>query len=162
MLVKLYELPDATPYIEAAEKSGVMVRRAMPYEKKETVNFVQSVFGSDWGGWSSECDVAFSNSPPSCFIATHASKIVGFACYNSTCKGYFGPTGVMPEFEKKGLGSALLLASLRALSMDGYGYGIIGGAGSYVQGFYKRVANAEIIQGSDVGIYRDMLGKMRF
>lgn len=59
------------------------------------VTYVRTVFLEAWG---SECDVAFSHQPPRSFIAVHDEEIVGFACYNATCWGFFGPLGVSEAF----------------------------------------------------------------
>jgi hypothetical protein len=92
----------------------------MTYEKEKALSFVQTHFVGRWLGWPSECHVAFSNSPISCFIATHEKAIVCFACYNSTSKERFGPIGVKAGIGKKGLGSVLLIISLLALNEEGY------------------------------------------
>ena len=83
-------------------------------------------------------------------------KIVGFACVEATARGFFGPTGVDPAQQKKGIGAALLLAALHGLHEMGYGYGIIGGAGPVE--FYVKAVNAIPIPDSTPGIYVDMLG----
>ena len=158
MLVRLYALKesDLSDRIARVVEQGITVRRAMSYEKEKAVSFAEAHFGGEFGGWPSECDVAFANSPASCFIATYERRIVGFACYNSTCKGLFGPTGVDENFRKRGIGAALLLASLFAMKEDGYAYAVIGGADRQLE-FYGHVAAATPIPGSDPGVYRDML-----
>jgi GNAT superfamily N-acetyltransferase len=110
--------------------------------------------------WRSECETALARMPVSCFIATvkdedGASRMVGFGCYDATAKGFFGPTGVDPEFRGRGLGKALLLACLDAMRAEGYGYAIIGGAGPV--DFYAKCVGAIPIEGSAPGIYRGML-----
>ena len=103
-LVKLYELPNPAPYIETLKKNGIQIRRAMAYEKIQIVEWVRKTFGVPWAG---ECDVAFSNSPITCFIATSQGSIAGFACYDSTCKDFFGPIGLSENFQRQGIGKAL-------------------------------------------------------
>jgi GNAT superfamily N-acetyltransferase len=152
MLIKLYELPQVGPDLEKLRQQGITVRRAMPYEKHHVVQWVRDTFGP---GWASECDVAFSRDPISCFIATEERKIVGFGCYDSTCRDFFGPTGVAEEKRGRGIGSALLLACLHAMAAIGYAYAIVGGAGPTQ--FYAKVAGATEIEGSTPGIYRDQL-----
>ena len=34
---------------------------------------------------------------PKCFIATENGKLIGFACYDATAKGFFGPIGIDPD-----------------------------------------------------------------
>ena len=154
MLVKLYDLPEVAPLVRDLAQRGIVIRHAMPYEKLQTVNWVLTTFGD---GWAGECDVAFIHQPASCFIATEGGAIIGFACYDSTCKDFFGPTGVAEEKRGLGVGKALFLSCLHAMAAAGYAYAIIGGAGPTE--FYASAAGATIIEGSEPGIYRDRLKK---
>ncbi len=154
MLVKLYDLPDVQPLIHGLNDQGIEVRMAMAYEKHQVVEWVQETFGTRW---ASECDVAFSNHPVSCFIATRAGTIMGFACHESTCKNFFGPIGVAEKEKGHGIGKALLLSCLHAMSAAGYAYAVIGGGAGSAREFYARVAGATEIEGSSPGIYRDRL-----
>lgn len=152
LLVKLYDIPVLTPFIDKLQKEGINVRRAMSYEKHQVVNWVKDEFGQ---GWASECDIAFSRSPVCCFIATQDNNITGFACYECTTKNFFGPMGVSESCRNQGIGKALLLTSLDAMSAIGYAYAIIGNADSLE--FYKETVGAIEIPGSSQGIYRDRL-----
>jgi ribosomal protein S18 acetylase RimI-like enzyme len=148
MLVRLYALPDARPGIEQLASTGVTVRRPMAHEKAAVVDWVRETFSVAWSG---ECDVSFSNHPISCFVAVKEKAVIGFACYDSTCKNFFGPTGVAEEHRSQGIGRVLLLACLHAMAANGYGYAIIGGAGP--TDFYTDVVGAIPIEGSTPGIY---------
>ncbi len=152
MLVKLYKLNSVESIIDELRKNGIVIRRAMAYEKHEVINWIGNLFGACW---SSECDVAFSNHPVSCFIAIEAGKIIGFACYDSTCKNFFGPMGVMEKKRGQGIGRALFLSCLHSIAANGYAYAIIGGIGP--EDFYAKTAGAVVIEGSSPGIYRDPL-----
>jgi hypothetical protein len=152
LLVKLYELPDSSAALKAVQKRGISIRRGLAPEKAVVVDWVRRTFTPSW---AAECDVAFSRSPISCFIAVKADSVVGFACYDATCKNFFGPTGVDPEKRSGGIGKALLLASLRAMASDGYAYAIIGGVGPVA--YYKKTVNAIEIPRSTPGIYRGLL-----
>lgn len=152
LLVKLYQLPSAAPRLQAMARQGITLRRAMAYEKRIVTAWVQSAFGD---GWASECEVAFSRSPIACHLATREGAILGFACHDATALGLFGPTGVEETSRGRGVGAALLLASLEAMAEKGYAYSVIGGAGSV--GFYAKVCGAVEITGSTPGIYRDRL-----
>jgi GNAT superfamily N-acetyltransferase len=152
MLVKLYDLPEVEPDIRRLADLGLVIRRAMPSEKHLVVQWVQRRFGARW---ASECDVAFANKPVSCFIATRRGEIVGFCCYESTCRNFFGPMGVAETYRGRGVGRALTLSSLQAMAQMGYAYAIIGGVGP--ADFYTKVAGAVEIEGSSLGIYRDRL-----
>jgi GNAT superfamily N-acetyltransferase len=152
MLVKLYELPPLAPVIEAQRQAGIDIRLALAPEKIFVVNWVLKIFGKHW---ASETDVALSNHPVSCFIAVENERIIGFACYDTTRKGFFGPTGVDETLRKRGTGKALLLACLHAMYEQGYGYAIIGAAGP--TDFYTKCVGATIIENSSPGVYRGML-----
>jgi len=143
MLVKLYDLPKIESCIKKMNDRKIKIRIAMAYEKFDVVEWVQSSFGRQW---ASECDVAFSNNPISCFIAVQSGKIIGFACYDSTCKDFFGPMGVAKIKRGIGSGKALLLSCLHAMASNGYDYAIIGATGP--SDFYAEAVGAAIIEGS--------------
>lgn len=152
MLVKLYDLPEQTTLLKRLEDAGIVVRRAIAPEKHIVTDWVRRTFNPHW---ESECAVAFARSPVSCFIAVEGQKVLGFGCYEATCKNFFGPTGVHPDTRGKGIGKALLLACMHAMREEGYGYAIIGGAGPV--DFYAKTVGAVPIEGSVPGIYRGML-----
>ncbi len=152
LLVKLYDLPDPAPRIEDLRKRGVCIRRAMAYERHIVTGWVRARFGE---GWASECETAFARAPIACQIATREGAVLGFACTDATALGLFGPLGVDEAERGKGLGAALLLASLAGMASRGYAYAVIGGAGSVE--FYAGVAGAVEIAGSVPGLYRDRL-----
>lgn len=152
MLVRLYDLPEVAPLVGCLAARGIVIRRGMPYEKHAIVEWVRETFSD---AWSSECDVAFSNQPVSCFIATEAGRIVGFACHDSTCRNFFGPTGVEESKRGGGIGKALFLSCLHAMASQGYAYAIVGSVGPAE--FYVKTVGAVAIDGSTPGIYRDLL-----
>ena len=152
MLVKLYDLPPILPVLEALEAEGIIVRPAKAYEKQLVIDWVNPLFGS---GWASECDVAFSHQPISCFLATQNRAIIGFACYESTWKNFFGPIGVAELVRNKGIGTSLLLACLHAMAAQGYAYAIIGATGD--PALYVKTVGAMPIESSEPGMYRDRL-----
>jgi hypothetical protein len=152
LLAKLYELPEPSAALKNLQKRGISIRRGLAPEKLLIVDWVRSIFSASW---ASECDVAFSRSPISCFIAVEHNSLLGFACYDVTCKNFFGPTGVDPDQRNGGIGKALLLASLQAMASEGYAYAIIGGVGPVA--YYKKIVNAIEIPDSTPGIYRGLL-----
>ncbi len=103
LLVRLYDLPGAASEQNRLADRGIVIRRAMTYEKHTVVQWVKHRFGT---GWASECDVAFRRVPVSCFIATEAGNIAGFACHDVTCLNFFGPTGVDEKRRGTGIGKA--------------------------------------------------------
>ena len=106
-------------------------------------------------GWADEVSVGFARQPISVYVATIDQKLAGFAAYECTRRGYFGPTGVVSSARGKGIGRALLLVSLEALREMGYVYAIIGAAGPVR--FYQKTVGAIIIPDSEPGIYTDLL-----
>lgn len=154
MLVKLYDLPDNGALLQELQEKGIRIIRAMAPNKIKVMNFVKSTFGDYW---ASECDVAFSNNPISCIIAVNKDKeVVGFACYETTCKAFFGPTGVLEQYRGLKIGKALLISALQGLKEMGYAYAIIGGPEEAI-GFYEKSVNATVIPGSYPSIYKDMI-----
>ena len=154
MLVKLYDLPENRALLEELERKGIRIIRAMAPNKIKVSEFVRNNFGDRW---ASECDVAFSRNPISCVIAVDEEKeILGFACYETTCKAFFGPTGVLEQYRGLKIGKALLISALKGLKEMGYAYAIIGGPEEAI-GFYEKSVKATVIQGSNPGIYKDMI-----
>jgi GNAT superfamily N-acetyltransferase len=154
MLVKLYELPDPAPYVTSLRKEKVIIRQAMAYEKEQIVSWVKNTFKAS-PGWASECSIAFSHQPISCLLAMQNGAILGFACYNSTCRNFFGPMGVAARARKQGIGATLLISCLHRMAALGYAYAIVGDAGS--PDFYAKAVQAVAIEGSKPGIYRDRI-----
>lgn len=155
MLVRLIGLPDVS--LDEAGllgKEKVVFRRAIAPEKHLVSNWVLEHFGEYW---QSEVEVAFSRQPVSCWLAQRGNDILGFACYESTAKNFFGPTGTHENERGKGIGKILLIKSLESMMEMGYAYAIIGGVGP--SEFYEKAVNAKIIEGSDVSIYQNLIRK---
>ena len=150
LLVKLYDLPGLDGAIARQRSRSIAIGRALASDKHLVLKWVKRHWGK---GWASECEVAFARAPVACILAREGKDILGFACYEATCRNFFGPTGVLPQAQGKGLGQALLLAALHAMRAQGYGYAIIGGAGADVQPFYAKSVGAVLIEGSDPGVY---------
>jgi predicted N-acetyltransferase YhbS len=152
MLVRLYDLPDSSKTYQTVADSGITLRRARAFEKHTVTAFVRTNFSEKW---VSEAEVAMTRQPIACFIATKEKEIIGFACYDTTLRGFFGPTGVLESARQLGVGKALLMRSLEALRESGYAYAIIGGVGP--KEFYEKNCGAIEIPGSDPGTYTDLL-----
>jgi len=143
LLVKLYEL-DLAP----TELPGVTIRRPMPHEMGEVRRWIVRTFGE---GWGDEFACSFRSFPVTSFVALRNDAVVGFATYESTSRGYFGPTGVLESERGKGIGKELLVRSMIGLRELGYAYAIIGGAGP--TDFYEKTLGAIPIPGSTPGVY---------
>jgi GNAT superfamily N-acetyltransferase len=151
MLVRLYDLPDSSGLYAQVAAAGVTLRRARAFEKHSVATFARAFSEK----WASEVEVAACRQPVSCFIATRDKQILGFACHDTTMRGFFGPTGVAESARGLGIGKALLMLTLEALRESGHAYAIIGGVGP--REFYAKACGAIEIPGSDPGVYRDLL-----
>ena len=149
MLVKLYELEDHWQFLSKQQALGIALRKPMGPEKHGIISWVSDHFGA---GWASETDVALSNRPATCFVAVKEAKIIGFACYDATALGFFGPIGVEKSHRKKGTGTALMTACLLDMKLKGYGYAIAGAVKD--TNFYKNAVGAIEIPDSSPGIYK--------
>lgn len=152
LLVNLLKLPPLAPELDEKERNQIMIRRAQPFEITAVRSFVEEHF---FLNWADELSVGFASKPVSVYIATQERTIVGFAAYECTRRGFFGPMGVLETMQGRGLGKALLLACLWGLREMGYVYGIIGHAGPVE--FYQKSVGASVIPDSDPGIYTDLL-----
>lgn len=154
MLVKLYELDDDWQFIAGQKSRGITIRKPTGPEKYPFVQWVAENFGPAWAG---ESEAAFGNSPRSCFAAIKQAAFVGFACYDATALGFFGPVGVDRQHRGAGIGTALLKACLLDMKLKGYGYAIIGAVKD--TDFYINTVGAREIPGSTPGFYRGRVGK---
>lgn len=151
MLVRLYALPDLAEALAACAAAGVAVRRALMPEKPVVVDWVRTHFPSS----VAEVEAAFARPPATCFVALRGDRLAGFACYDVTCRNFFGPEGVAESERGRGVGRALLLSALHAQRAQGYAYAVIGGVGPAE--FYAKAAGAIAIAGSTPGIYEGTL-----
>lgn len=151
MLVRLYALPDAAPYDERCAAGGIVVRRMEAWDRAALRRFIVPHFGDRW---ASEADLAFAGHPITGFVAVRDGAIAGFAAYECTRRGYFGPTGVREDLRGHGAGAALLFRCLESMREMGYAYAIIGGAGP--DDFYAKVCRATVIEGSEPGVYAQL------
>ena len=156
LLVRLYDLP----VFEAEEKvrqAGVTVRRALPPERLAILDWIGVHFSSHW---VSEAALALSQQPTTIYVAVKDAVLLGFACYDTSAKGFFGPTGVDEAARGQGIGEALLIATLKGMREAGYAYAVIGDPGPVA--FYQKRLDALEIPKSKPGIYAGMLpGKPR-
>ncbi|HEV7746240.1 MAG TPA: hypothetical protein VGO56_14665 [Pyrinomonadaceae bacterium] len=152
LLVNLLKLPPLEPALLEVSKANIVLRRAQPFELTAVRSFIEREFSA---AWADEASVGFAAKPVSVFIAISEKQIVGFGAYECTRRAFFGPTGVSAPVQGRGVGKALLLASLWGLLELGYVYGIIGRAGPIE--FYEKAVGAVVIADSDPGIYTDLL-----
>lgn len=148
-LVKLYDLPAEAPRLA---DDTTRVRKPIGPEHALLVDWVSSAFGP---AWASELAVALANRPVSAFLAQRGAQLVGFACYDATAKGMFGPIGIAGDARGFGIGARLLTAALNDMRSAGYCYAVVGGVGPGA--FFQRVAGAVEIPDSSPGPYAGML-----
>ena len=152
LLVNLLKLPLLEPLLSQLKEARVNIRRAQPFEISSVRRFIENDFSV---AWADEISVGFANKPVTVYIATSEGRVIGFAGYECTRKAFFGPTGIAEDERGRGIGKALLIASLWGLRELGYVYGIIGGAGPVE--FYRDAVRAIVIPETDPGIYVDLL-----
>jgi hypothetical protein len=149
MLIKLYDLEDDWRFIAQQKSLGITIRKPIGPEKQPLVEWVSKNFSS---AWASEADVAFSNTPRTCFVAVKAARFIGFACYDATALGFFGPIGVKQSNRNASTGRALMRACLLDMKLKGYGYAIAGNVAD--PKYYIKNVGAKEISNSDPGIYK--------
>ena len=134
MLVNLYDLNETL-----AQNTDYQIKRILSPNIYLLENFIKNYFSE---AWASETKASCYKSNPTCFIAVKDEQIVGFACFDATTKGFFGPLGVHPNYRKQGIARQLILRTLYAMTEDGYAYAVIGGVSDRLVPFYKKVCNA--------------------
>ena len=117
--------------------TGAEVRRATPDEAPRVLAFIEEHFGRIW---RFEAARAFDFDPARIFVTNDLS---GFAVHdvNNRGLGFFGPTGVVPAMRGRGLGCALLRASLADLARLGYERAVIPWTDAL--DFYRKCCGAE-------------------
>ena len=151
LLVRLYDLPP----FEAEAKvrhAGIIVRRGMSFERQIILDWIETHFHP---AWVAEAAVALSQQPATLYAAVRDNELLGFACYDTSAKGFFGPTGVDEKARGQGIGEALLIATLKGMREAGYAYAVIGDPGPVA--FYQKRLDALEIPKSNPGIYAGML-----
>ena len=152
MLVRLYALPGPSSYDERVAAAGIAVRRMEAWDRTRVRTFIVQHFTENW---ADEAELAFASGHPiTGFVAMKGGEVMGFAVYECSRRGFFGPTGVREDLRGSGAGAALLFRCLEGMRELGYAYAIIGGVGPAE--FYQRVCGATVIEGSDPGIYGDL------
>ena len=153
MLVKLFALQPDPALAQRLQAEGVRIRRALPPDRDRVIGIGREQFPE----FAPEPACAFSHLPVHCYIATEGKTLVGFACYEVTAPDFFGPTAVLAGHRRRGIGRALLLASLLALKELGYAYAVIGWPARDAVAFYRNAVGALPIPDDSLGLYRDMI-----
>ena len=151
MLVNLYA-SECSALAEKANGGSAIIRPALAPEMHVVVEWVRDHFSDNW---ASEVSVAFSRQPIACLIAVDNGRLLGFACYDTTARGFFGPTGVAPEARGRGIGHSLFSDCLQTMKTLCHAYAFIGDA--WPVDFYKSAVGAIEIPARDKGLYEGML-----
>lgn len=162
MLVKLYNVMPDPLLIARLAQQQITLKRVLAPDALRVIRFIEMSAEAHWPqeskeSWMAECAASMANHPPTCFVAVQQRTLIGFACYNATAKGYFGPMGVLREAQGKGVGTALLITSLLTMWDEGYGYAIIGWPARSAINFYAKTVQAQVIEDSSPGIYRRLI-----
>ena len=128
---------DLKDDLDDMEHEGITIRRCEDSDYDPTTEFLERVFPP----WVGEVLETFENKPISTYIALSEDKVIGFSSFDSNNKGtgWFGPMGVDPERQTKGVGTALLRLCLRDLAEQGRDRAIIPWVGP-VRFYAKRCA----------------------
>ena len=156
MLVKLYDKEFISKQQALSEK-GITIKRAHVSDKHTILRFVKEHFEHD--SWVNEVEFNLLKQPSTCWIAVKNKELIGFACYDSTAKGFFGPTGVREDYRRQGVGAELLVKSMNSLKELGYAYAFIGWAAPNAMDLYSRTVGATVIEDSEPNksIYRNLI-----
>lgn len=137
-------------YVQTAETMNLAVElaglpvvessRAVHADRDRILSFIEREFGRIW---RFEAAKAFDDELPRIFVTEEHGELTGFAAHdvNNRGLGFFGPTGVRKEMRGRGLGCALLLASLADLHRLGYAQAVIPWTDAL--DFYRKCCGAE-------------------
>jgi len=118
-------------------ESGVEVNRVSAATRDRVLAFIEKEFGRIWR-------FEASNAGDNLFYVEVDGNIAGFAAHDANNRGlgFFGPTGVAREHRGRGLGGALLRASLADLRRLGYERAVIPWTDALE--FYRKACGATI------------------
>ena len=154
MLVKLYPLPTAPGLEDELLRKGIILKKALAPDMSKIIAFTEE---NGHPGWADEIRVCFTNQPVSCWIAVKDKQVIGFGCYESTARGFFGPTLVKESERRQGVGKALLLACMASLRELGYAYAFIGWPAKNAIHFYTEATGGMMIPDEGHGVYSRMI-----
>lgn len=154
MIVKLFNISPSTDLENSLLNEGIRIKRAIAPNKSKIEDFAKICASEDY---SDEVSVALSKTPSTCYIATKGKELVGFACFETTAKNFFGPMAVLKEYRRKGIGKVLLLKSLVSMQEMGYAYAIIGWPTKTAIPFYEKCVDAMLIDDETHGLYKQMI-----
>jgi len=130
---------DCQPAVARLAAQGLTLQRATPERVPEAAAFALGQFSSSWE-WEVGRSAQFQPIP--LFVALDGDEVVAFAAYEVSGPGRFGPTGTLPTFRRRGIGSTLMRMCLADMKTRGDCSCTIGWAGPI--GYYARAVNARM------------------
>lgn len=150
MLAKLYWKQTDSTWANDIWNANIEIVRPDIGQKHIVLDWINKTFSY---GWMQQAEAAFFNQPITIFIAVQEQrKIVGFACFDSVRRNFFGPMGVGEAWRKSGVGTGLVAHCFAAMREAGYEYAIIHAVGPVM--FYAKACGAEVIPDSEAAQYR--------
>jgi GNAT superfamily N-acetyltransferase len=125
-----------TQNLEAELSGAQAILPARSDRREDVLNFIEHYFGPIW---RFEASLGAT-----IFYVEHQGQIAGFSTHDANNRGlgFFGPTGVAPQWRGRGFGRQLLLASLADLHRLGYSRAVI--PWSEAVEFYRKACGATI------------------
>ena len=120
-------------------RAGVVVRELSHRDEASLRAWLERTWGPNW---TFEGLLALRRRVPTGVVAERGGRIVGFAVFDSTRPGWFGPMGVEPGLQGGGLGIELCVRAFEAMARKGYARAEIAWAGPRC--FYARKLGAVI------------------
>ncbi|MEW6045608.1 MAG: GNAT family N-acetyltransferase [Bacillota bacterium] len=138
-LTRPIQASGAGPRRHQLERLGVRVRRLEHTDETAFRAWLEQTWGPNW---TYEALLALRRPVPTGFVAEQDGRIVGFAVYDSTRPGWFGPMGVEVAWQGSGVGIELCVQAFEAMAAQGYRAAEIAWAGPRC--FYARKLGAVI------------------
>jgi len=125
-----------TQNLEAELSGAQAILPARSDRREDVLDFIDHYFGPIW---RFEASLGAT-----IFYVEHEGQIAGFSTHDANNRGlgFFGPTGVAPQWRGRGFGRQLLLASLADLSRRGYRRAVI--PWTEAIDFYRKACGAVI------------------
>lgn len=125
-----------TQNLEAKLSGAQAILPALSDRREDVLDFIERYFGPMW---RFEASLGAT-----IFYVEHEGQIAGFSTHDANNRGlgFFGPTGVAPQWRGRGYGRQLLLASLADLSRRGYRKAVI--PWTEAIDFYRKACGAAI------------------
>ena len=127
-----------TQNLEAKLSGAQAILPARSDRREDVLDFIEHYFGPIW---RFEASLGAT-----IFYVEHEGQIAGFSTHgaNNRGLGFFGPTGVAPQWRERGFGRQLLLASLADLQRLGYSRAVI--PWTEAVEFYRKACGAVVAQ----------------